>query len=81
MNERIKELAMECGAWTQVYENIKGNNDRHFMINEYFNVEKFAELIVNECVQVSLQSSHRDDDMSAINARNIKKHFGVKNEI
>ena len=78
MNERIKKLAMECGAWTQVYENVKGNNDRLFLVNNTFNVEKFAELIVRECEQVSLQNSYRDDDMGAIIARNINKHFGVQ---
>jgi hypothetical protein len=39
---------------------------------------RFAEMIVKECVQVSLNSSHRDDDMGAIIARQIKKHFGVE---
>jgi len=39
---------------------------------------KFAELIVQECEQVSLACSHRDDDMGAIIARNIKRHFGIK---
>ena len=40
-------------------------------------VEKFAELIVQECMEVSLGCSHRDDDMGAIIARQIKQHFGV----
>jgi hypothetical protein len=39
---------------------------------------KFAELIVRECEQVSLTNSHRDDDMGAIIARQIRKHFGVE---
>ena len=39
---------------------------------------KFAELIVKECEQVSLKNSHRNDDMGAIIARQIKKHFGVE---
>ena len=46
----------------------KGGLDRH----------KFAELIVRECEQVSLKNSHRDDDMGAIIARQIKQHFGVE---
>ena len=40
-------------------------------------VEKFAKLIVQECMEVSLGCSHRDDDMGAIIARQIKQHFGV----
>jgi hypothetical protein len=34
-------------------------------------------LIVQECMEVSLGCSHRDDDMGAIIARQIKQHFGV----
>ena len=42
--------------------------------------ERFAELIVKECEQVSLKNSHRDDDMGAIITNNIKEHFGVCDE-
>ena len=45
---------------------------------EPMTIEHFAELIVAECMEVSLKYSHRDDDMGAIIARQIKKHFGVK---
>jgi chaperonin GroEL (HSP60 family) len=67
MNERILELAdkavedISSGAWN---------------ISDEF-CKKFAELIVRECEQVSLKNSHRDDDMGAIVARQIKEHFGV----
>jgi hypothetical protein len=40
MNQRIEKFARECGAWNQVYGN------RTFMIDEHFDIEKFAELIV-----------------------------------
>jgi hypothetical protein len=65
MNERIRELALQAGA--------QGIVNRDFI-----DVEKFAELIVQECEQVSLKNSHRDDDMGAIIARQIRQHFGVK---
>ena len=78
MNEQFKQLALQCGAWIQVYENNNGNNDRHFMLDQNFDYKKFAELIIRECGQVSLQSSHRDDDMGSIIAGNIKKHFGIQ---
>lgn len=42
--------------------------------------EKFVELLVKECEQVSLKNSHRDDDMGAIIARQIKQHFSVNDE-
>ncbi len=67
MNERITELMIEAG------KTILG--DKH--IDADF-CDKFAELIVQECEQVSLQNSHRDDDMGAIIARKIKQHFGVE---
>ena len=38
----------------------------------------FAELIVRECMDLALESSHREDDMGAIIANKIKKHFGVE---
>jgi hypothetical protein len=45
MNDRIEKFARECGAWNQVYGN------RMFMIDEHFDIEKFAQLIVRECAQ------------------------------
>jgi hypothetical protein len=45
MNERVEQFARECGAWNQVYGN------RMFMIDEHFDIEKFARLIVKECAQ------------------------------
>jgi len=42
MNKRIQELALKCGAWHQVYGN------RSFMIDEHFDLEKFAEEVVKK---------------------------------
>ena len=42
MNERIQALALKCGAWHQVY------GQKHFMFNENFDLEKFAEEVVKE---------------------------------
>jgi hypothetical protein len=47
MNERIEKFARECGAWNQVYGN------RTFMIDEHFDIEKFAELIAADCASVA----------------------------
>jgi len=68
MNERVKIL------WAKAAESNFGDSweeQTKFM-------ERFAELIVRECEQVSLKNSHRDDDMGAIIARQIKEHFGVE---
>jgi hypothetical protein len=44
MTEQISKLALQCGAWHQVYGN------RNFMIDEHFDINKFAQLIVRECI-------------------------------
>jgi hypothetical protein len=75
MNERIRQLADEAGLrFTQLMSNpmvpvVDGRET---------DLAKFAQLIVRECEQVSLKNSHRNDDMGAIIARQIKQHFGVE---
>ena len=71
MNEQIKILAEQAGIVIPKDSEYNGHIYRN-------SIEKFAKLIVQECEQVSLTCSHRDDDMGAIIARQIKKHFGVK---
>jgi len=71
MNERIRELARQAGF---EHPDHVGTCE----IYAYFDHEKFAELIVRECEQVSLKNSHRNDDMGAIIAKQIKKHFEVE---
>lgn len=69
MNERIQKLIAQA---TRIEE-----PDGLFP-REVFDKEKFAELIVRECIRVSLWYSHRDDDMGAIITRGIRQHFGVE---
>jgi hypothetical protein len=66
MNERLKQLAIECNAWEQVY------NPHKFMVDRTFDVEKFANLIVEECADIA---DEYDGVGSTIVSR-IKKHFG-----
>jgi hypothetical protein len=47
MNQRIQQLALESGAWHQVYD------QERFMVDGNFDVERFAELIVRECAKVA----------------------------
>ena len=73
MNERIKELAEQC---TTI------NDSTTIPVDKDFDYEKFAELIVRECVQVS-EDDITDGDACCTNtadriARQIKKHFGVE---
>ena len=67
--ERIKELAQQAGYEKDVF------GVGHWDMPE---CEKFAKLIVQECMDLALGSSHREDDMGAIIANKIKKHFGVE---
>jgi hypothetical protein len=71
VNERIEHCLYQAGLTAQ------GCWDE---LDDYARqgIEKFAELIVKECQQVSLKNSHRDDDMGAIIARQIKEYFGVE---
>ena len=71
MNQRIQLLSEQAEKYAD--DNFRGEPTW----SEAFE-SKFAELIVRECEQVSLKSSHRNDDMGAIIARNIKKHFGIE---
>jgi hypothetical protein len=79
MNERIRELAIEAGydwAW---------NTQIDFGHKE---MEKFAELIVRECVEqveqaknslfVSLDDAKRMSHFVDVTTKKIKKHFGVE---
>ena len=72
MNQRIRELAKQSGG-----HGLKMSTMGLSLLGEDA-IEKFAQLIVRECEQVSLKNSHRDDDMGAIIARQIKQHFGVE---
>jgi hypothetical protein len=69
MNKRIRELAIEARLIAPEYSDCT-----HTTLSPQ--EQKFAELIVQECEQVSLNNSHRDDDMGAIIARQIRQHFG-----
>ena len=73
MNPRLKQITGQVldevvpETWTALkYDKIKEIQLRT------------AELIAYECIDLALGSSHREDDMGAIIANKIKKHFGVE---
>ena len=68
MNKQIEKLALECGAWHQVYGN------RNFMLDEHFDIAKFSRLIVRECIGIA---DEYDGVGSTIVSR-IEKHFGAE---
>jgi hypothetical protein len=68
MNERIRELAHEAGLPTYNPEGIPTK------------LEKFAELIIKECLDQLLISDPTEDFDKGVawSSRQIKKHFGVE---
>jgi len=90
MNERIQELAKQAGEYVNsvytppVRSKTPGKiwEDGHIGWNTQFN-EKFAELIVRECIEVIEGGRFLHDQApTAIFAREcsgaIKRHFGVE---
>ncbi len=63
MNERIKELSKQAGCYYDGMGYGEGN------------IEKFAELIVRECVEVELYWLSEQDRKAV--AEKIQRHFGV----
>jgi hypothetical protein len=76
MNERIKELVDQILPNEKEWHKGDPKDWGYFFSGE--ELEKFAELIAYECIDLALGSSHREDDMGAIIANKIKKHFGVE---
>ena len=78
MNERIRELAEQAGITTNLDTDYFEQDPNKWV--DYF-AEKFAELIVRECIQVAgPEDSYADDWCKAkIDAvAKIKEHFGVE---
>jgi hypothetical protein len=79
MNSRIEELAKECGAWNQVY-----GNRNFIMLDEHFDIEKFAKLIVrdcmDECLRMQLGNQYTPEELlfQTKYRKVIKEHFGVE---
>ena len=81
MNERIRELALDAGLLNYVDH----ETPRHYFINghaEQEEVEKFAELIVQECIDTVKKRFMGDlnrEDMEVKRCiEDLKKHFGVE---
>jgi hypothetical protein len=92
MKERIKQLAREAGAHIST-RNLMSNPPQHVETVELWDdrIEKFAELIVRECIMVCWPGGESDilyEQASAIDkafidgqdvcVERLKQHFGVK---
>jgi len=73
MNERIRELAEQAGG--EFYEGFAGSTNFVKFAEDDF--EKFAELIVKECIEVVGDCSDQFATRSQI-TEEIKQNFGVE---
>ena len=72
MNERIRELAERCGF---------RSNPNVYDRNQSFDTEKFAELIVKECIRVPYEmwdKAELNADVAVKIEHRIREHFGVE---
>jgi hypothetical protein len=83
VNERIKELAEQAGMTRILDEHAHEYGNGTFEDTPYPAMDKFVELIVNECVGIVEGGRFLHDEApAAIFAREcstaIKRHFGVE---
>ena len=75
MNERIKELALKAGLLNYV----DNETPRRYFIDGHADLEevqKFAELIIQECA--GLVEDYYDEDTKYLAGHIIRKHFGLE---
>ncbi len=72
MNERIQEFILQATVTTDVYNPDTGIT--HY--REFFDHEKFAELIVRECIDTILDCTVEYTTRPRI-VEELKEHFGV----
>ncbi len=81
MNERIRELTKQAGI-SILYE--YDGYDGHAAVANLADIEKFAELIVRECILTIQMGITRDGTKtekfkrSMTHIKDIKEHFGVE---
>ena len=82
MNERIKELVKQAGGHFSTH-NLMSNPVQHRESIELWdkNIEKFAELIVRECIRVPYDmwdKAELNADIAVKIEHRIKEHFRVE---
>lgn len=74
MNERIKQLAGKANIHFSRIGILDGDPDGSARVVGYSKIEKFAELIIRECAEVSNQAEKQCQHPGTM----MKKHFGVE---
>ena len=83
MNEQIQELSLQAGIATNLSADVV-ERDKNKWIDLYS--EKFAQLIMQECLTICQHNAEDDDDQFDLGRVHqakeitylIKKHFGVE---
>jgi hypothetical protein len=84
MNERIQELALFAGMFRDKYGMYFAQEGRYD--TDGVDLEKFAELIVEECILIIQRGITRDGTntekylRSMKHIKEIREHFGVEND-
>ena len=82
MNEKIKQLALDAGIGFTLWDDSGREMIDNYTPEEY--LEKFAELIVRECVEQSMSIGRYNTpsgvtpDLAIAISVGLKKHFGVE---
>jgi hypothetical protein len=74
MNERIKELAKEAGL-IQAKDFKSGDEVKNIVFSN--GLEKFAELIVRECLEIAIEEERHAPFEGPVETK-IRQHFGVE---
>lgn len=80
MNKRIQELAEQAKGFVDLNQHLGGDNG--CMVYTYDGLEKFAELIIQECIEIVISSDPspkmilHEPYRTVMN--NIVDHFGVE---
>ena len=82
MNEKIKELAKQAGGRIRNVCYGHGDYVDEFQLSKSKNIEKFAELIIQECIEQCYagydSKEDWDKDVRWAVIDQIKKHFGIE---
>lgn len=81
MNERISELGNQAWDYALYHETVNGKAAFNSFINKNFSdllLEKFAELIVRECIDIAYEyDAPKMSGPGMIIGNRIEAHFGV----
>ena len=79
MNEQIRKLVKQSGGefWQRIESNDVLNKEAYITFDPPKNLEKFAELIVRECMDI-IEDEGCGEGGSVRAMKKIQEHFGVE---